>query len=165
MLVGLLGQMGAGKSTIAAIIAKRMSFVLFDMDYERPEEFRERNRRGEVVPASEVKEYQREMVARLIPLAKSQTVVFAGFFLDDELPKKIERAVETIWINLVTNNRTLLEQRVFARECHFATPVAKAIFDANWDRRHEFEFGTIRIDCGQPLEKVVRDCLDWIPHT
>lgn len=163
MLVGLLGQMGAGKSTVASIIATTRSFALFDMDLELPEEFRTRNNRGEVIPPFEVKEYQRKMVARLISIARKRPVVLAGFFVDSEFPRLIEDNVEAIWINLVTDDRSLLEQRVMNRQYHFATAAAREVFDANWDRRHEFEFGSTRIDCGQPLEKVVKDCLEKLP--
>lgn len=163
MIIGLLGQMGVGKSTVATMLAARTGFRLFDMDNECPEEFRQRNSRGEVVPASDVKEYQRGMVDRLITLAGRHNVVMAGFFLDIEFPKLIESRVTAIWINLVTDDRVLLENRLVSRQGHFATAAALSILETNWPLRREHEYGLVRIDCGMPVEKVVQECLSFFP--
>lgn len=81
MIVAIMGLIGSGKSTVAAMIAARRDMLLFDMDMEFPEEYRERHRHGEVVPIADVKKYQRAMIERMLGFSQDRTVVMAGFFL------------------------------------------------------------------------------------
>lgn len=159
MITGLLGLTGTGKSTVAAAIAqKRPDLILFDMDIEVPQEFRERNKAGEVVPVAEVKEYQRPLIDRLLVMGESTHVLMAGFFLDNEFPLRLENHLETIWINLLTNNYNELERRVLSRK-HFASVPS---LQANWQFRKEQIIGDIVVECDRPLEVVVKDCLRYV---
>lgn len=160
MLVGILGLIASGKSTVGSIIAQKKNVLLFDMDFEFPEEYRDRHRMGEVVPPEDVKTYQREMVERLLRNAKKRDVVMAGFFLDDDLPSYIEKNTETIWINLFTDDRSILEERIKKRKGHFAAGLE--VLEDNWPTRRSQIIGNIVVDCNQKLEDVVNDCMCYI---
>ena len=160
MLVCILGLIGSGKSTVASHLSRLMGFRLFDMDSEFPEEYRSRHRNGEVVPACDVLAYQYEMIGRLLKIEREEPVVMAGFFLDEELPKIIESATSPIWINLITENRSILEQRIVNRKNHFANGLA--ILNDNWPNRHNQIVGDRHVDCARPLELVLQACIDHI---
>jgi 6-phosphogluconate dehydrogenase len=159
MIVGILGLIASGKSTVGSIIAQKEKALLFDMDFEFPEEYRERHRRGEVVPPEDVKIYQREMVERLLR-KEEKNIVMAGFFLDKELPSYIEKNAEIIWINLFTDDRGVLEERIRNRKGHFAAGME--VLEDNWAARRDQIIGSIIVDCNQRLEKVVSDCIYYI---
>lgn len=93
MIIAVIGLVGSGKSTIAAVLSAKRDMLLFDMDSEFPEEYRDRHRAGEVVPAEDVKTYQRQMIERMLVYAEERSVVMAGFFLDHELPRYIEEKI------------------------------------------------------------------------
>lgn len=157
MIIAIMGLTGSGKSTVAARLAVQKGMYLFDMDREFSEEYRSRRQSGELVPAEDVKRYQRQMVEHMLSIEKEQSVVMAGFFLDDELPRYIERKCKIVWINLVTDNKDLLVQRVGSRSGHF--PGALKVLDDNWPNRHDQIVGSICVDCGRDLELVIGDCV------
>lgn len=157
MIIGIIGLIGSGKSSVAKMIAESENMLFFDMDAEFPDEYKERHRKGEVVPALDVKEYQRVMLERIFTTKDSRHVVMAGFFLDKELPQYIESRENVLWINLVTQERGILEERIRNRQNHFAAGLA--VLDDNWPIRHEQLIGDIKIDCNQPIEQVLQDCL------
>jgi len=159
MIIGIMGLTGSGKSTVASLVAEKKGYLLFDMDTEFSEEYKDRNRAKEIVPEQEVKEYQREMVKRLLKLQENQVVVLAGFFLDSELPSFIESRSNVVWINLVTENFNILEKRLNARKNHFSTGVLA--LRENWPTRRKQVIGPIEVDCTQSVEQVILDCL---PH-
>lgn len=160
MVIGLLGLTGSGKSTCASAISDRLGAILFDMDNEFPEEYRDRNRQGEVVTKEDVKVYQREIVERLISLAKGHTVVFAGFFFDKVFPELINKNTETIWINLYTGNIQTLKWRVKNRKDHFVHSVD--VIEDNWPHRKEMVIGDDIVNADQEISKVIEDCLKII---
>ncbi len=152
-----MGLIGSGKSTVATVLSAKRDMLLFDMDSEFPEEYRDRHRAGEVVPAEDVKAYQRQMVERMLNFEKERSVVMAGFFLDDELPRYIEERADVVWINLVTNNKNMLAERIRKRTNHFAAGVA--VLEDNWPHKSDQIIGEHCVDCGRDLELVVNDCL------
>lgn len=131
--------------------------LLFDMDSEFPEEYRDRHRAGEVVPAEDVKTYQRQMIERMLVYAEERSVVMAGFFLDHELPRYIEEKNNVVWINLVTDDKSLLCERIRKRTNHFAAGIA--VLEDNWLQRSNQIIGEHCVDCSRDLELVVSDCL------
>ncbi len=162
MIVSIMGLTGSGKSTVAARIAALEDMHLFDMDFEFPEEYRCRCRSGEVVSASDVTVYQHDMMHRMLKIASKRSVVMAGFFLSTELPALLNGQASVLWINLVTNNRLILEERVLQRKGHFAKGLA--VLEDNWPNRHEQIVGDVCIDCEQPIGTIVGICLQLI-HT
>lgn len=157
MIIAVMGLTGSGKSTVARVLASKLSCQLFDMDKEFPEEYVRRRHDHEIVPAEDVKEYQREMLERMLGLEAAGDVVMAGFFLDDELPKLLDRRAHVVWINLVTDDKELLRWRVTHRGAHF--PEAEQILEENWVRREDQLIGDLKVDCGLPLLQVVNQCL------
>lgn len=157
MIIAVMGLIGSGKSTVATVLSAKRDMLLFDMDSEFPEEYRDRHRAGEVVPAEDVKAYQRQMVERMLLFEKEGSVVMAGFFLDDELPQYIERKTNVVWINLVTDNKSMLSERIRKRANHFAAGIA--VLEDNWPHRSNQIIGEHCVDCGRDLELVVNDCL------
>lgn len=157
MIIAVMGLIGSGKSTVATVLSAKRDMLLFDMDSEFPEEYRDRHHAGEVVPAEDVKAYQRQMVERMLNFEKDRSVVMAGFFLDDELPRYIEERADVVWINLVTNNKNMLAERIRKRTNHFAAGVA--VLEDNWPHRSNQIIGEHCVDCDRDLEQVVHDCL------
>lgn len=157
MIVAVLGLIGSGKSTVATVLSAKRDMLLFDMDSEFPEEYRNRHRAGEVVPAEDVKTYQRHMVERMLAYEKERSVVMAGFFLDRELPQYIERKSDVVWINLVTDDKDVLAKRIQKRTNHFSAGIA--VLEDNWPRRSDQIIGKHCVDCGRDLGLVVDDCL------
>ena len=162
MIIGLLGLTGSGKSTCASVISERLGALLFDMDYELPEEYRDRNKQGEVVAKEDVKVYQRQLVERLLFLAKDQTIILAGFFFDGEFPSLINKNTETIWINLCVDNIQTLKRRVRNRKNHFVRTVG--VIEDNWPHRKDMVIGDNIVNADQEISKVIEDCLKII-HT
>ncbi len=160
MIIGIVGLIASGKSTIGSIIAKKEGMVLFDMDYEFPEEYRERHRKGEVVPPEDVKDYQCEMIERLLKKSLSEDIVMAGFFLDKDLPNYIEKNADIVWINLFTENRKMLEERIKKRENHFVAGME--VLDDNWETRKNQIIGNILVNCENNIETVVEECITHI---
>lgn len=70
MIIAVMGLIGSGKSTVATVLSAKRDMLLFDMDSEFPEEYRDRHRAGEVVPAEDVKAYQRQMIERMLTYEK-----------------------------------------------------------------------------------------------
>lgn len=157
MIIAVMGLIGSGKSTVATVLSAKRDMLLFDMDSEFPEQYRDRHRAGEVVPAEDVKAYQRQMVERMLNFEKERSVVMAGFFLDDELPRYIEERADVIWINLVMNNKNMLAERIRKRTNHFAAGVA--VLEDNWPHRSNQIIGEHCVDCDRDLEQVIHDCL------
>ncbi|MFH1142228.1 MAG: shikimate kinase [Candidatus Uhrbacteria bacterium] len=162
MVIGIVGLTGSGKSTIATMVAEITNMTLFDMDNEFPNEYRQRHLNGEVVPAKDVKGYQRPMIKRLLKLEATGHVILAGFFLDKELPSYIESRVDVLWINLVTDKYSVLKERIMGRKDHFSVGIE--VLDDNWPSRQEQIIGNILIDCVRPTENIVRDCLFHIEN-
>gem|GEM_PF-4830124 len=152
-----MGLTGSGKSTVAKIIASHLGAHLFDMDCEFSAEYVDRRKKNEVVPSADVKEYQRSMIERMLDLENESDVVMAGFFLDDELPKLLDERTSVIWINLVTDDKGLLSERIQKRKGHF--PAALEVLEANWPHRSDQIVGKNIVDCSQPLDQVVNCCL------
>ena len=157
MIVAIMGLTGSGKSTVANVLAFKRDLLLFDMDSEFPEEYRNRRCLGEVVPAEDVKIYQRQMVERMLAYEKERSVIMAGFFLDQELPRYIEANCDVVWINLVTDDKALLAERVRKRTGHFAAGLA--VLEDNWPDRSKQIIGEHQVDCSRDMELVVHDCL------
>lgn len=81
----------------------------------------------------------------------------AGFFLDHELPQYIEERTNVVWINLVTDNKNMLSERIRKRTNHFAAGIA--VLEDNWPHRSNQIIGEHCVDCGRDLEQIVNDCL------
>jgi len=157
MIIAIMGLTGSGKSTVAKIIASHQGAHLFDMDCEFPAEYVNRRKNNEVVPAADVKGYQRSMVERMLDIENECDVVMAGFFLDAELPKFLEDKALVVWINLTTDDKELLSARIQKRKHHF--PAALEILEANWPHRADQIVGKNTVDCSQSLDQVVGQCL------
>jgi gluconate kinase len=99
------------------------------------------------------------MVERLLK-KEEKNIIMAGFFLDKELPSYIEKNAEIIWINLFTDDRGVLEERIRNRKGHFAAGME--VLEDNWAARRDQIIGSIIVDCNQRLEKVVSDCIYYI---
>jgi len=160
MIIAIIGLTGSGKSTCAVSIAKMLDMSVFDMDKELPEEYKKIYREGGVVSVERAKEYQLPMIERLLMLAERGNVVLAGFFLDGEIPELLNRKEKVVWINLVTDNKNLLVDRVQKRKNHFIA--SSRVIEENWPSRYKYIVGNNLVNCENEPSEVVEQCLKII---
>ncbi len=160
MIIGILGLIGSGKSTIGSIIARKEGMSFFDMDCEFPKEYKERHLNGEVVPHKDVNFYQQAIIERLLKRSQFEDIVMAGFFLDKKIPNYIEKNSKVFWINLFTENRIILEERIKKRKNHFVAGMK--VLDDNWETRENQIIGNILVNCENSIDTVVKECIEHI---
>jgi shikimate kinase len=160
--VYLVGFMGAGKTTVARALAKRLGWRAEDVDEWI--ESRERATVSEIF-ASRGEPYfrqaEREAIRQLLPLDHAVIATGGGTYADPDNRAAINASGAAVWLDLPW---TAAIARVPADG---RRPLAsdRARFEALYlARRLSYQQAHLRLDATAPVEELVERILDWLGY-
>jgi len=158
----LVGFMGAGKSTVARALGRRLGWRIEDID--EVVEARERATVSEIFAARGEPYFrlaEREALRRLLPLEHVVVATGGGTYADPENRRVINSDGAAIWLDLPW---TAAIGRVPADG---RRPLAsdRAQFAALYhSRRQAYQQAHLRLDATSPVEELVERILDWLGY-
>jgi shikimate kinase len=160
--VFLVGFMGAGKTTVARSLARRLGWRVEDVD--ELIESRERTTVSEVF-ATRGEPYfrmaEREVLRRLLPAEQVVIATGSGTYADHENRLAINASGVAVWLDLPW---TAAIARVPADG---RRPLAsnREEFEALYlSRRLSYQQAHLRLDATAPVEELVERILDWMGY-
>jgi shikimate kinase len=160
--VYLVGFMGAGKTTVARALGKRLGWRVEDLD--ELIESRERCPVADVF-ASRGEPYfrtaEREVLRQLLPLRDAVVATGGGTYVDPDNRALINANGVSIWLDLpfsVALDRVPADGR---------RPLAshRAQFEALYhSRRLAYQHAHFRLDAAAPVEELIERTLDWLGY-
>ncbi len=158
----LVGFMGAGKTTLARALGRRLDWRVEDLD--ELVEARERctvadlfARRGEPY----FRGVERDVLRRLLPVRPAVIATGGGTYADADNRALITDNGLSIWLDLpleVARSRVPSDGR---------RPLAadRAQFEALYhQRRLAYQLAHLRLDASSPVEELVERVLDWLGY-
>jgi shikimate kinase len=158
----LVGFMGAGKSTVARALGKRLGWRVEDID--EIIEARERCSVSEIF-ATRGEPYfrlaEREALRRLLPLDHAVIATGGGTYADPDNRSLINTSGVAIWLDLpwtAAIDRVPADGRrpLAADRARF-----EALFHA---RRQAYQQAHLRLDADRPVDELVERVLDWLGY-
>ncbi len=158
----LVGFMGAGKTTLATALGRRLDWRVEDLD--ELIEARERctvadlfARRGEPY----FRGVERDVLRRLLPLRHAVVATGGGTYVDGDNRALINDNGLAVWLDLPF-------QMALARvPADGRRPLAadRAQFEALYhQRRLAYQLAHLRLDASSPVEELVERVLDWLGY-
>lgn len=158
----LVGFMGAGKSTVARALARRLDWRVEDIDDLI--EAREHRSVADVFATMGEPYFraaEREVLHRLLPLRHVVVATGGGTYVETDNRALINADGTAIWLDLPM---PLALQRVPADG---RRPLAadRAQFEELYGRRRAaYQLAHVRMDAAAPLEELVERILDWLGY-
>jgi shikimate kinase len=158
----LVGFMGAGKSTVARALGRRLGWRVEDIDDVI--EARERSSVAEIFAARGEPWFrlaEREALRRLLPLEHVVVATGSGTYADPDSRRDINEQGVAIWLDLpwtAAIGRVPTDGR---------RPIAsdRAQFEALFmARRHAYQQAHLRLDATAPVDELVERILDWLGY-
>lgn len=160
--VYLVGFMGAGKTTVAQALGRRLGWRVEDVD--ELIEARERCSVADVF-ATRGEPYfrlaEREVLRRLLPVEYAVVATGGGTYADPENRAAINATGVAVWLDLP------LDQVLARVPQDGRRPLAtdRASFEALYHaRRLAYQQAHLRLDAGAPVEELVERVLDWLGY-
>jgi shikimate kinase len=158
----LVGFMGAGKTTLARALGRRLDWRIEDVDGLI--ETRERctvadlfARRGEPY----FRDVERDVLRRLLPLRPAVVATGGGTYVDADNRALINGDGLSVWLDLPLH---MALKRVPADG---RRPLAadRAQFEALYhQRRLTYQLAHLRLDASSPMQELVERVLDWLGY-
>jgi shikimate kinase len=158
----LVGFMGAGKTTVARALGRRLDWRVEDLDDLI--ESRERCTVAEVF-ASRGEPYfraaEREVLHRVLPLHHAVVATGGGTYADPDNRALINANGVAVWLDLPFAAALARVPADGRRPLAADRAQFEALFQA---RRLAYQFAHIRLDAVAPVEELVERILDWLGY-
>jgi shikimate kinase len=160
--VYLVGFMGAGKTTLAQALGRRLGWRVEDVD--QLIEARERCSVADVF-ATHGEPYfrlaEREVLRRLVPIEFAVVATGGGTYVDPENRAAINTSGIAVWLDISLDQ--VLRRMPFDGRRPLAADRAgfEALYHA---RRLAYQHAHLRLDAGAPVEELVERILDWLGY-
>lgn len=158
----LVGFMGAGKSTVARALGRRLGWRVEDVD--ELIESRERRSVSEIFAALGEPYFrlaEREVLRRLLPVDHIVVATGSGTYADAENRAAVNANGVAVWLDLPWTDAISRVPADGRRPLATNREQFEALYQA---RRLSYQQAHLRLDATAPVEELVERVLDWLGY-
>jgi len=154
MLAVLMGNPGAGKTTLSKILAEKLGYVYYDIDDHIPQKYKDKMKNNQILNEEERDDYMSAIIQDLKKISETQSIVTALVLFREKDRVKIAETIPDTLIFKLYAPFEVLKKRLLQRKDHFFN---EDILRKAFEKEEPIMMDHFVIDVDRPINEIVVD--------